>query len=158
MLNSKRVCQKCGISIPNRALVNGKIHVINKRKFCLACSPFGSHNTKPDDPSRASKKSLREDSRIAWRKSADRKLQQARELKQELVGLSGGGCGCCGYSRCLAALEFHHKDPSTKLFQLSIGNLRCKKRAEILAEWSKCTLMCANCHRETQYINASGGT
>lgn len=30
----------------------------------------------------------------------------------------GGKCEKCGYNKCLDALEFHHKDPSQKEFQI----------------------------------------
>jgi hypothetical protein len=50
----------------------------------------------------------------------------------------------CGYARCVAALEFHHRDPRTKKFGLGQfdGSL-----ARLLAEAEKCDLLCANCHR-----------
>lgn len=41
-----RTCAKCQGSFPNRCLVNGRMRSLTKRKFCLSCSPYGSHNTK----------------------------------------------------------------------------------------------------------------
>jgi len=60
------------------------------------------------------------------------------------VAARGGRCEDCGYSRCVAALEFHHRDTSTKEFGVggydgSLDRLR--------AEIQKCDLLCANCHR-----------
>lgn len=68
-------------------------------------------------------------------------------LKEELVKYKGGKCEICGYNKCYAALEFHHKDPNEKDFGLaSKGYTRnieeCKKEVD------KCILVCANCHRE----------
>lgn len=59
----------------------------------------------------------------------------------------GGKCARCGYDKCLAALDFHHHDPSAKEFGISHRGVtyaieRLKKEAE------KCILLCANCHRE----------
>ena len=39
-------CTKCENSFPNRITIENKVHNINKRKYCLDCSPFGLHNTK----------------------------------------------------------------------------------------------------------------
>lgn len=53
----------------------------------------------------------------------------------------------CGYSRCQAALEFHHLDPSEKDFGLST-NKTTKSLVKLIDELRKCILVCANCHRE----------
>ena len=34
--------------------------------------------------------------------------------KQKAVDYLGGCCKICGYNKCLAALDFHHKNPSEK--------------------------------------------
>lgn len=38
-------CLKCNEEIPSRVSVDGVNHVLNRRKYCLKCSPFGGHNT-----------------------------------------------------------------------------------------------------------------
>ena len=67
----------------------------------------------------------------------------------------GSACITCGYSKSTAALDFHHRDPSEKLFAIApklnaINPDSCKSgvRDQILAEVAKCDLICANCHRE----------
>lgn len=57
----------------------------------------------------------------------------------------GGKCMRCGYSRCTAALDFHHKDPNLKDFGISDDNMKLKDAIE---EAKKCVLICSNCHRE----------
>jgi transposase len=75
-------------------------------------------------------------------------VRRRRKVKRTLVAEAGGKCRLCGYSRCLAALEFHHVDPTTKKFGLSrrgarsIATLRCEAR--------KCVLLCSNCHAEVE--------
>ena len=66
-------------------------------------------------------------------------------LKEE----AGNCCSKCGYDKCLAALEFHHPDPSVKESKI-IGSTASldKQRAEA----SKCVLLCANCHREAHHL------
>jgi hypothetical protein len=68
-----------------------------------------------------------------------------RQLKVRAVELLGGKCSCCGYNKYIGALEFHHKNPSEKDFEV-VKTLR--KWESILKELNKCVLLCANCHRE----------
>ena len=67
--------------------------------------------------------------------------------KQKCVEYKGGKCTKCGYEKCMAALQFHHKEPNEKNFGLSYKGMprsweKCKK------ELDKCDLLCANCHFE----------
>lgn len=56
----------------------------------------------------------------------------------------------CGYSKCIAALDFHHTDPSKKDFGISSGGYT-RSFEKIKDELDKCILVCANCHRELHY-------
>ncbi len=55
-------------------------------------------------------------------------------------------CSLCGYDKCRAALEFHHKNPHKKDF--TIATRWCISRKKLERELKKCMLLCANCHRE----------
>lgn len=71
-------------------------------------------------------------------------------MKYRAVELKGGKCEICGYNKCIAALEFHHKDPSQKEFRLGDGYGRTFE--DFLKEVDKCMLICANCHAELHYL------
>lgn len=75
-------------------------------------------------------------------------VRRRQKVKQALVREAGGSCRLCGYHRCLAALEFHHLEPSTKAFCLA----RCGAHSieKLRAEASKCILLCSNCHAEVE--------
>jgi hypothetical protein len=80
-------------------------------------------------------------------------LESQKAYKAECVTYKGGQCVKCGFSRSMAALEFHHRDPNKKDFGIAT------KRRHILSEETKkeldkCDLLCANCHRETHEIIA----
>lgn len=75
-----------------------------------------------------------------------------RIRKKRLVEMRGGCCELCGYDRCIEALEFHHRDSSTKEFVINGSILAAKKWETILAEVDKCDMICANCHREIVYL------
>jgi hypothetical protein len=70
-------------------------------------------------------------------------------VKQILVDEAGGACTLCGYSRCVAALQFHHLDPGAKSFSVSMrGVTRSLETARLEAK--KCVLLCSNCHAEVE--------
>ena len=75
-------------------------------------------------------------------------VRRRRKVKKTLVAEAGGKCRLCGYSRCLAALEFHHIDPTTKKFGLSRRGAR--SIATLRSEARKCVLLCSNCHAEAE--------
>ena len=56
----------------------------------------------------------------------------------------GGKCELCGFDKHYNCLDFHHKIPSEKLFQISHGHGRSIET--IREEAAKCVLVCKNCH------------
>ena len=42
------------------------------------------------------------------------------KLKERVVYVLGGQCQCCGYDKCISALELHHLNPEEK--ELTISN------------------------------------
>lgn len=79
----------------------------------------------------------------------ERVSEWRRRVKRRLVDEAGGACTICGYDTCVAALEFHHLDPSTKRFALSRQGVT-RSFAEAQAEARKCLLLCSNCHAEVE--------
>ena len=75
--------------------------------------------------------------------------ERRRRLKRILVDEAGGACQICGYDRCIAALEFHHVDPSEKCFSLSHRGV-ARSLTKARAEARKCVLLCASCHVEVE--------
>jgi hypothetical protein len=78
----------------------------------------------------------------------DYQIIRGIERKLYLVNLRGGKCEKCGYSKNLAAFDFHHIDPKNKNFQLDVRKLSNSKMEYILNEFNKCLVLCSNCHRE----------
>lgn len=73
--------------------------------------------------------------------------KRRRKLKVMAVDYKGGECSSCGYSRSIAAMEFHHRDPNEKDFAISVSGAT-RSFESIKIELDKCDLLCANCHRE----------
>lgn len=60
---------------------------------------------------------------------------------------SSSGCKICGYNRCTASLDFHHKESNSK--DGSVGRLIGDGNlSKVLEEISKCVIVCKNCHYE----------
>ena len=70
-----------------------------------------------------------------------------RYTKKKAVAFKGGKCQRCGYSKSVAAMDFHHRDPTEKDFSIgSDGRTRGWER--VVQELGKCDLLCKNCHAE----------
>ena len=89
--------------------------------------------------------------RSGWRTAYCKKCMvqyqtgRARDVKYQAVIYKGGKCERCNYDRNFSALEFHHKDPAQKDFNITH---KCSSFEKIRPELDKCELLCANCHRE----------
>lgn len=158
-------CRNCGGVFPNFLVIARRKRNLSKRKFCLDCSPFGANNRKDlalyarrikPCPLCCKDKAfehfyLRRDGRpqtyckdCANQKSAE----YARQFKQQCVEYKGGRCEICGYSRCLAALVFHHREPEKKDFGIATRKRAKRFDSSIKRELDKCRLLCRNCHAE----------
>jgi transposase len=79
----------------------------------------------------------------------ERVAERRRRVKAILVSEAGGSCRICGYSRCLAALHFHHLDPGGKRFSMGREGVT-RSLAAMREEATGCVLLCANCHAEVE--------
>jgi hypothetical protein len=91
--------------------------------------------------------------------------------KDACVAFRGGRCERCGYSSCIAALSFHHRDPKRKKFAISVAVSGSDPRPSnnpagvtlrdlwtrdgrmtplLRRELRKCDLLCARCHAESE--------
>lgn len=77
--------------------------------------------------------------------------QRARRVakKHKAIQYKGWCCSVCGYSKCEAALDFHHMDPSKK--DADFTQMKNWTWESIQEEIDKCILVCSNCHREIHH-------
>lgn len=154
------ICAVCGDRFPNRMEVEGRVRILNRRRYCLNCSPFGKHNTvalkvpvpveKPEATcTRCGRKYLYDRTKGHRKRVCNSCNANSRRSsnKERAVSSKGGGCNICGYNRCLGSLIFHHLDPKKKDFSLSAKEF-CRAWAVLERELNKCVLLCANCHGE----------
>ena len=141
---SRRDTKYCSCSCKSKAFRDRKVNNINIReKICSKCG----------------KSFIVKDNAFSRRYCYDcvpiipkSRAQNRQIIKRWALEYKGSKCEICGYNKCSAALDFHHKDPKEKDFNLSDGNL-ILDWCEIKKELDKCSLVCANCHRE---IHAKG--
>lgn len=161
-------CNLCHSDFPNHLVIDGKLRNVSNRKFCLICSPFGKHNTKKlnqlspmDIGKKRCPRCLNEKSGDEFYKrrngkdysvyckqcTSDETIERQQRFKRQCVEYKGGKCEKCGYNKCIAALDFHHKNPKDKDF--SIAHVKLTTFTDLIKqELDKCQLVCANCHRE----------
>ncbi len=73
--------------------------------------------------------------------------KRRKKIRRMAIEYKGGRCNLCGYNRCIEALEFHHNNSSGKDFSISEKGYT-RSWAVVKEELDKCSLLCANCHRE----------
>lgn len=70
-----------------------------------------------------------------------------KAAKFYLVRPANYRCQVCGYDKYIGNLTFHHKNPATKLFNISAVILKYPM-ARLVREATKCVVACHNCHGE----------
>jgi len=85
---------------------------------------------------------------ICKRCAGEAVTRRLQKVKRILVEEAGGRCAVCGYDRCMVNPHFHHVDPASKSFALSVAS--GKGLSKLRAEATKCVLVCANCHGEIE--------
>ena len=80
---------------------------------------------------------------------ANKKESERYYQKKEYIESFKNKCQKCGESRTYM-LDFHHKNKDDKDF--TIGQLKKGSFELIKKEIDKCTVLCANCHREFHYF------
>ena len=149
------ICEKCGQEFPNRIKMNGVIHNISKRKYCVECSPFGVHNTKKLVPKSIVYKCSKcgdtnKDNFYKGRNTICKKCKNmetynlSREKRDFAIEYLGGKCSHCGYDKYKCALDIHHEDPEKK--DKNFSNMRHWSYERIIKELKGCVLLCKNCH------------
>lgn len=91
-------------------------------------------------------------------KNKAQRLARAKERKEQLRVFYNQlkenlKCTQCGESHP-ATLQFHHRDPQKKEFNLSEAVRQGYSAERIKRETAKCTILCANCHAKIHYDEA----
>jgi len=162
-----KICLKCNSKFKTLQFVDGKTRNLGTRKFCLECSPFGSHNTSPNLNSNTNSnktcshcklsfpattehfyvRSRKQKDLSSYCKKCNTKIRvnEMRKTKQKCVDYMGKKCADCKDEYPPSVFDFHHLDPSKKDF--TISKTQSFSFKNLKPELDKCVMLCANCHR-----------
>lgn len=75
----------------------------------------------------------------------DSKIPKVVEFRKWLNQIKEAPCMDCGEIRPPEAMDFDHRDPTTKISHIT--NMWSWSRDKVVSEIAKCELVCCNCHR-----------
>lgn len=117
--------------------------------YCKTCSKAKTKQHQLEKP-----ELYREISKRSWAKNREKRNAIDRNRMHthfNFINSLKTKCVKCGDDR-FYVLEFHHIDPSTKLFTLGDGRRQHKSKDDVLKEIAKCVCLCKNCHKEFHYF------
>ena len=124
--HGKRLCRNCG-------------QIQNKKYFHSEKGRESMNKYRRSDKAKKLGKEYRQKRKNMWR--------------EWFINNGYGVCSKCGYNEYFEAIEFHHRDPSTKKIYVCewVQKRGCttKNQQIIKQEIDKCDVLCANCHRKT---------
>lgn len=127
------ICTKCNID-REETLFMWRIKGVKKHKICTICQREYRNRHYANNKEYYIKKSSEYNNKTK---------DIFEEYKKKQV------CEKCGDNRWYI-LEFHHKDPKQK--ESTISSMRRGHTLKsIMKEIEKCSILCANCHREEHY-------
>lgn len=139
--------------------------MVKKCAKCLEVKSVGSFSLRPTGkPTSYCKNCVLVYSRAHYKRNKHihnprrhvRNKRHRKEMRKFIVELKcGRPCGDCKQKFPHYVMDFHHRDRATKKFGISCGTSQTKE--VILAEVSKCDLLCSNCHREREFGNWAKG-
>lgn len=145
------ICQNCGKEFPNRIILDGKVRVLNRRKYCLECSPFGLHNTSDNMGKYRCRFCGETDSRffgvkrtICSKCRSKYNIERGQKHQHDAIVYLGGICRHCGYDDYESAFDIHHIDPTKK--DNKFNQHRGWSWDRLKSELDNCILLCKNCH------------
>lgn len=85
---------------------------------------------------------------------ANKRERDRYREKKDFINSQKTKCEKCGERR-VYVLDFHHRDKGEKDF--TIGRLNKGSLEVLQQEIDKCSVLCANCHREFHYLESLKG-
>ena len=123
--------------------------IVKKRKMCKVCcvehdiSDFYTNGTRTKANGDITQ---RYHASCKCARSVRKKEDKKRYIDTAMAALGMElKCSKCGYNEYREALEFHHTEPSNKMF--NIADAHKHSAASLLVEMAKCEILCCNCHQ-----------
>lgn len=157
-----RSCRACGETGRAHDLGPGKLCrncSTDTERVCLTClkrlplAEFSPSNKLKPKRRRANCKSC---GAISARGHDSHHKKRSRARRDLLHGLKSGPCSDCGGRFHPAAMDFDHRDQTSKI--AAVGNMASGRLSKLMEEISKCDLVCSNCHRVRTYEKKQFGS
>lgn len=132
-------CNKCGKTLPIEMFYKDSSSKDGYKHTCRECQ---CNFTK--DYRKRNLEKVKE-YQAAYREKNRKRQEQERKEKYNALKTP---CVKCGEDRPWV-IQFHHIDPSTKVFNITEGG---SKNKNIVDEVKKCVCLCSNCHDEFHYF------
>lgn len=144
-----KTCSKCKKDLPITDFYKQSKSKDGLYQYCKKCSYEINKQFRKSYPEK-----IREYNVKSWNKYREAKLKGDKiraNKKREFLDTLKTPCVKCGEKR-LYCIQFHHKDPATKLFTIGEGGNLHKSNEDIINEVKKTVCLCANCHKEFHYF------
>jgi hypothetical protein len=135
-----KVCSKCKINKPLEDYYKDVYKKDGRTSSCKICNDIKYKKYYIEH-----KQQIAKHLKKYQKKRVEKHKKAWMPILKEIYGTIA--CTKCGYDKCFAALDFHHRKGETKKFGIAII-LACKVTAKRIKEIKKCDILCANCHRE----------
>ncbi len=135
-----KICNKCGVEKPISEFVHKHGKAYNP---CQVCKNTRNRELYKQRTSRSPER------RAQIRKA----VKQWRNKRKDALDISKRATPCydCGIQYPHYVMDFDHRDPKTKEFNVSGAFRRGMSNKRLEAEIAKCDLVCSNCHRERTF-------
>lgn len=166
------ICKNCGKEFKTWEFIDGKMRNLQSRKFCIECSEFGNHNTKPSLKNNYGNckncgKELTNSKKVFCNSDCFHEFKYKEFIKKWKNGEESGISGKCGISKTIRKYmleKYNYKcvkcgwgeeNPFTGNIPLEIhhidGNYQNNKEENLI-------VLCPNCHSLTDtYKNSNNG-
>lgn len=144
-----KTCSKCQKELPITSFYKNKTSPDGFQGYCKECMKKVHREYQIKHPQK-----MRDYAKRHWYKYSEEKKNGERvrmDNTQVFLDSLKTKCVKCGEGR-VYVIQFHHKDPSEKKFNVVTGARSHKSKEDIVEEVKKCICLCANCHKEFHYF------
>lgn len=149
-----KVCGRCKLEKPRSEFYARRDRPVGVQSYCKKCTKNQPRWKDGRFKDEADKQHIYKINRLSYQRNKAKYAQRAAQKKAQdkirtLEAYGSFACNRCGFDVHPAALEFHHRNPTEKLFNIStaIGSPNQFPWKDVITEIAKCELICSNCHR-----------
>lgn len=133
-------CAKCKTDLPATSFPPSALRLTKKWFMCNPCRNAYYRGRRREDGGCYAGRYVK--------RRREKNSQWFLALKEKL------SCSRCDETH-VACLDFHHRDPASKEYNIGTMVYGQKKRSLIEAEIAKCDVLCSNCHRKEHYADGA---